>query len=157
MASRRFVVGCRREENAMLKMDREAEVVMAERFGKDTVLALATVEDGAPHVRNVDAYYENGAFYIVTDSRSGKMAQIRKDPRVAVAGEWFTGHGYAEDLGPFGCKANEGIANRLRQAFAAWLDNGHTDPAAEQTHVLRVTLRDGLLLSHGKRYALGEQ
>ena len=141
----------------MLVMDREAETIMAERFGKDAVIALATAADGVPHVRYVDAYYQAGAFYIVTDSRSQKMAQIQKNPQVAVAGEWFTGHGYAEDLGPFGCKANEGIANRLRQAFAAWLDNGHTDPAAEQTHVLRVTLRDGLLLSHGKRYALGEQ
>lgn len=141
----------------MLVMDREAETIMAERFGKDAVIALATAADGVPHVRYVDAYYQAGAFYIVTDSRSQKMAQIQKNPQVAVAGEWFTGHGYAEDLGPFGCKANEGIANRLRRAFAAWLDNGHTDPAAEQTHVLRVTLRDGLLLSHGKRYALGEQ
>lgn len=141
----------------MLRMDREAGTLMAERFGKDTTLALATVEDGAPHVRNVDAYYENGAFYIVTDSRSGKMAQIRKDPRVAVAGDWFTGHGYAEDLGPLGSKENEEIANKLRRVFAAWLDNGHTDPQAEQTHVLRVVLEDGLLLSHGKRFVLQKE
>lgn len=141
----------------MVKMDREAEAIMAERFGKDTTLALATVEDGAPHVRNVDAYYENGAFYIVTDSRSGKMAQIRKDPRVAVAGDWFTGHGYAEDLGPMGSKANTDLADKLRRVFAAWLDNGHTDPLAEQTHVLRVVLGDGLLFSHGKRFVLEEE
>ena len=85
----------------MLVMDREAETIMAERFGKDAVIALATVADGVPHVRYVDAYYQAGAFYIVTDSRSQKMAQIRQNPRVAVAGEWFTGHGHAEDLGPF--------------------------------------------------------
>lgn len=92
----------------MLVMDREAETIMAERFGKDAVIALATVADGVPHVRYVDAYYQAGAFYIVTDSRSQKMAQIRQNPRVAVAGEWFTGHGHAEDLGPFGQGGKQG-------------------------------------------------
>lgn len=64
----------------MLVMDRKAEAIMAERFGKDAVIALATVADGVPHVRKVNAYYQAGAFYIVTDSRSQKMAQIQKNP-----------------------------------------------------------------------------
>lgn len=141
----------------MLKMEQEAEAIMAQRFGKDTVLALATALGETPHVRSVNAYYENGAFYIVTDSRSQKMAQIQKNPQVAVAGEWFTGHGHAEDLGPFDRGENRDIANTLRQVFASWLMNGHTDPAAEETHILRVTLRDGLLLSHGTRYVLEDK
>lgn len=141
----------------MLKMEQEAEAIMAQRFGKDTVLALATALGETPHVRSVNAYYENGAFYIVTDSRSQKMAQIQKNPQVAVAGDWFTGHGYAEDLGPFDRAENRDIANKLRQVFASWLMNGHTDPAAEETHILRVTLRDGLLLSHGTRYVLEDK
>ena len=141
----------------MLKMEQEAEAIMAQRFGKDTVLALATALGETPHVRSVNAYYENGAFYIVTDSRSRKMAQIQKNPQVAVAGDWFTGHGYAEDLGPFDRAENRDIANKLRQVFASWLMNGHTDPSAEETHILRVTLRDGLLLSHGTRYVLEDK
>lgn len=141
----------------MLKMEQEAEAIMTQRFGKDTVLALATALGETPHVRSVNAYYENGAFYIVTDSRSQKMAQIQKNPQVAVAGEWFTGHGHAEDLGPFDRGENRDIANTLRQVFASWLMNGHTDPAAEETHILRVTLRDGLLLSHGTRYVLEDK
>ncbi len=141
----------------MLKMEQEAEAIMAQRFGKDTVLALATALGETPHVRSVNAYYENGAFYIVTDSRSQKMAQIQKNPQVAVAGDWFTGHGYAEDLGPFDRAENRDIANKLRQVFASWLMNGHTDPAAEETHILRVTLRDGLLLCHGTRYVLEDK
>ena len=141
----------------MLKMEQEAEAIMAQRFGKDTVLALATALGETPHVRSVNAYYENGAFYIVTDSRSQKMAQIQKNPQVAVAGDWFTGHGYAEDLCPFDRAENRDIANKLRQVFASWLMNGHTNPAAEETHILRVTLRDGLLLSHGTRYVLEDK
>ena len=47
----------------MKKFDQKAEKIMIERFGKDTVIALATVENGIPHVRNVNAYYEDGSFY----------------------------------------------------------------------------------------------
>ncbi len=49
----------------MKKISSEAEKIMVERFGKDTVIALATVEDGVPYVRSVNAYYENGAFYLL--------------------------------------------------------------------------------------------
>lgn len=50
----------------MKNISAEAEKIMIERFGKDTVIALATVEDGVPYVRSVNAYYENGVFYIIT-------------------------------------------------------------------------------------------
>ncbi len=46
----------------MKKMSREAKKIMMERFGKDTVIALATIEKEVPYVRYVNAYYENGAF-----------------------------------------------------------------------------------------------
>lgn len=47
--------------------------LMDERFGKDNVLALATLEDGLPAVRYVNAYYERGAFYICfTNFTAGK-------------------------------------------------------------------------------------
>ncbi|MDE6596651.1 MAG: pyridoxamine 5'-phosphate oxidase family protein, partial [Oscillospiraceae bacterium] len=67
--------------------------IMEERFGKDSIIALATVENGTPYVRNVDGYYEDGAFYVLTHVLSYKMKQIEKNPVVAIAGEWFTAHG----------------------------------------------------------------
>ena len=45
---------------------------MSERFGKDTIIALATVENEVHFVRYVNAYYENGAFYIITYALSIK-------------------------------------------------------------------------------------
>ena len=50
----------------MADWSREAEAVLAERFGKDSVLALATVEAGIPHVRSVNALYDGGAFYVLS-------------------------------------------------------------------------------------------
>ena len=43
-------------------IDPAAERILQERFGKDSVIALATLEDGRPSARFVNAYYEGGAF-----------------------------------------------------------------------------------------------
>ena len=130
----------------------EAKKTMKERFGKDAVMALATMENGMPSVRYVNAYYEDGAFYIITNARSGKMRQNKKEPRVALAGEWFTAHGMGIDLGYFGKEENRGVAEKLRQVFSQWIDNGHNDLGDENTIILCVKLTDGILLSHGTRY-----
>lgn len=136
----------------MIKIGPEAEKIMTGRFGKDSVIALATAENGVPYVRNVDAYYEDGAFYIITHAHSNKMKYIKNNPAVAIAGEWFTAHGTGMDLGYWGKKENREIAEKLKTAFAAWLDNGHTDLEDENTVILRVELTDGLLFSQGTRY-----
>ena len=57
----------------MINWSPEAETIMMERFGKDTILALATADNGVPYVRNVNAYYEDGAFYVITHALSNKM------------------------------------------------------------------------------------
>ena len=136
----------------MEKLSTEAEKIMIERFGKDTVIALATTENGIPYVRNVNAYYENGAFYIITYALSNKMKHIESNPTVAIAGDWFTAHGKGINLGYFGKKENDAIAQKLRTAFAEWIDNGHNNFDDENTIILCVELTDGLLLSHGTRY-----
>ena len=136
----------------MKNWNEEAKKTMKERFGKDTVMALATMENGMPSVRYVNAYYEDGAFYIITNARSGKMRQIKKEPRVALAGEWFTAHGMGIDLGYFGKEENRGVAEKLKQVFSQWIDNGHNDLGDENTIILCVKLTDGILLSHGPRY-----
>ena len=75
--------------------------IMSERFGKDTIIALATVENEVPFVRYVNAYYENGAFYIITYALSNKMRHMESNSTVAIAGEWFTAHGKSINLGYF--------------------------------------------------------
>ena len=136
----------------MGKLSPEAEKIMIERFGKDTVIAVATVENEMPYVRYVNAYYENGAFYIITYALSNKMKQLEKNPNVAIAGDWFTAHGKGVNLGYFGKEENRLIAEKLKTAFAEWIDNGHNNFDDENTIILCIELTDGLLLSHGTRY-----
>ena len=130
----------------------QAEKILTERFGKDNVIALATAENNVPYVRNVNAYYENGAFYIITYALSNKMKQISDNPTVAITGEWFTAHGKAVSLGFIGKSENTSIAEKLETVFASWIDNGHTDLNDENTIILCVKLTDAVLFSHGTRY-----
>lgn len=138
----------------MDKLTHEAENILIERFGKDTIIALATTENGVPYVRNVNAYYENRAFYVITYGLSNKMRQIEKNPLVAISGDWFTAHGEGMNLGYFHKEENAEIAGKLRNAFAKWINNGHNDFHDINTCILRIQLKNGLLLSHGTRYEI---
>ena len=69
-----------------MNWNEEAEAIMRERFGGDSLIALATAADNIPWVRGVNATYQDGYFYIITYDRSQKMEQIRKNPQVAISG-----------------------------------------------------------------------
>lgn len=130
----------------------EAKKLMNERFNHDTLISLATVDNNIPHVRTVDGYYEDGAFYVITYAKSNKMNQIENNPNVAVSGDWFTAHGKGINLGWFCKEENKSIAEKLKKAFEAWIDNGHNNFDDENTCILCIQLTDGVLFSHGTRY-----
>lgn len=135
-----------------MKLTEEAEKIMKERFGRDNVIALATVEGDMPCVRYVNAFYDQGAFYVITHGLSNKMRQLAENPQAAVAGDWFTARGRGIDLGYWGESGNAEIAGKLRRAFSAWIDNGHNDFQDENTRILQIRLESGVLFSHGTRY-----
>ena len=135
-----------------MRMTQEIKELMRERFGRDSLIALATVEDGLPWVRTVNAYYEDGAFYVLVNAYTNKMRQIAQEPRVAVSGDWFTGHGVAEDLGWVLDPGHAALFGRVREAFAGWYHNGHMDENDPASRLLRVRMTDGVLFSHGTRY-----
>ena len=136
-------------------MDRfdEAEKIMAERFGKDSVIALATIKDGVPQVRNVDAFYEDGCFWVVTWGLSNKMKEIAASPTVAVCGEWFQGHGTGESLGHVLLPRHEALMARLRVIFSAWYDH-HANEKDPNTSLLRIRMTRGVLMKEGTRYEM---
>ena len=138
----------------MEKLTKETDAILLERFGKDSIIALATAIDNIPYVRNVDAFYENGAFYVLTHGLSNKMKQIEENPAVALSGEWFTAQGKGVHLGYFGKADNARIAEKMRDVFSAWIDNGHNDFDDINTCILRIELTSGILFSNGKRYEI---
>lgn len=138
----------------MEPLSKETEAILLERFGKDSIIALATAVDSMPYVRSVDGFYEDGAFYVLTHRLSGKMRQIEQNPVVALSGEWFTAHGTGVDLGWFGKADNAHIANQMKRVFSAWIDNGHNDFDDVNTCILQIVLTHGVLFSNGCRYEI---
>ncbi|MDR0411809.1 MAG: pyridoxamine 5'-phosphate oxidase family protein [Treponema sp.] len=104
--------------------------------GKDNVISLATVAlepaaDGkpCPYVRDVDAYYEDGVFYVITSAKSIKMRQIAKNHEVsfAVCFEGISGNGTGENLGWVLEPKNAELRTKLRTAFAEWYDHANNE------------------------------
>lgn len=135
-----------------MKLNETIAAIMAERFGRDNLIALATMDGDSPAVRTVNAYYEAGCFYTVTYAQSGKMQQIGRNPKVAICGDWFTAHGFGESMGHILLPENANMAAKLRAAFAEWYGNGHVNEADPNTIILRIRLTEGVLFHHGTRY-----
>ena len=131
----------------------EAMQLLQEKLGdKDGLICLSTIalepgEDGKcrPASRIVDAYYEEGAFYIVTYATTNKMLQIAQNPAVSVSivVENFTADGIGENLGWVCDEKNEEMMAKLRVIFAAWYAEANNDEDPN-TCLLRIRLTKGL-------------
>lgn len=135
-------------------MNQEALKIMNERFGKDTIIVLGTMNGNYPAIRYVNAYYEEGSFYVITYALSNKMQQIGKNANVSVCAEWFTARGKGENIGYFGKVENKEIAEKLRKEFATWIDNGHNNFEDENTIILKINLENAVIFSNGTRYEI---
>jgi hypothetical protein len=129
--------------------------LLEEKFGggKDNAIALATIAreanaDGKPRpiVRTVDAYYENGVFYVTTYGKSNKMLQIAQNAEVSIATspEMFTASGIGENLGWVMDARNAEIRAKLRKAFAEWYDMANNEKD-ENCCILAIRLVKGTL------------
>ena len=129
--------------------------LLEEKFGngKDNAISLATIarepnSEGKPRpvVRSVDAYYEDGTFYVVTYAKSNKMLQIEQNPEVSVSGclEMFTANGVGENLGWVLDPKNAEIRTKLRTAFSEWYDMANNEKD-ENCCILAIRLTRGTL------------
>jgi uncharacterized pyridoxamine 5'-phosphate oxidase family protein len=130
--------------------------ILNEKFGnyKDNVLGLATIAldlnaDGKPRpvVRDVDAFYEDGAFYSITYAKSTKIQQIAQNNEVAIAVnfEWFTASGVGENLGWVLKPENAEIRTKLRKAFEKWYDMANNEND-ENCCFLKISLTNGIIV-----------
>jgi len=77
----------------------------------------------------VDAYYEDGVFYITTHGKSNKMQQIAQnnDVSIATCPEMFTAIGIGENLGWVLDPKNAELRTKLRKVFAQWYDSANNE------------------------------
>ena len=129
--------------------------IMTQLFGKDSLIAIATTDGERLYNRMVDAYYEDGAFYVSTYALSNKMRQAESNPEVAVcAVDWFSGHGNGRNLGWVLDPKNAEIRLKLREAFV-WYDDVNNEQN-QNCCILEIRLTDGMLIKdhHAVRYQI---
>ena len=139
-------------ENAMKLMEERCG------NGKDNVIAIATIAltpnaagNPRPAVRMVDAYYEDGMFYVSTDAQKSKTLEIEKNNEVAIGGlDWFAAQGTAENLGWVKDEKNAEIRAKMKKFFG-WFD-AHGDEDNPNSIVLRIILTDGTITDNDKKY-----
>ena len=127
--------------------------LMAERGGRESLIAIATMDGNKPRVRMVDGYYEDGAYYVVTYTLSNKMKQIAANKDVAVCDvEWITANGAGENLGHVLDEKNAAMMLKVRKAFEKWYSNGHVNEKDPNTCLLRIKLTNAVITDHAKKY-----
>lgn len=127
--------------------------ILNERFGRDSLLSLATVDEkGVPWSRTVNAIFDQDSFYTITYALSNKIRHIQSNPHIAISGDWFSGHALAQNLGFIRLEQNREIAQKLRAAFASWYENGHIKEDDPHTIILKMQLTDGILFASGTKY-----
>lgn len=132
-----------------------AMTMMTERFGKDSLIAIATADGTRVHNRIVDAYYEDGVFYVTTHALSNKVQQVGSNPEVAVcAVDWFSGHGIGRNLGWVLSPQNAELRAKLREVFV-WYDAANNEKD-QNCCILEIRLTDGMLIKdhHAVRYQI---
>jgi len=138
----------------MSKYD-EGMAILEKKFGnnKDNIVALATIAleptaDGKPRpvVRDVDAYYEDGVFYVITWGESSKMLQIAQNNEIAITPcfGWFTASGVGENLGWVLDPKNAELRTKLRKAFEKWYDMAN-DENNKNCCYLALRLTNGII------------
>ncbi len=129
---------------------------LEDKFGgiKDNVIGLSTISlsqssENLPisSVRDVDAHYSNGCFYIVTHALTHKVKQISMNPNVAIVVpfEGFTAHGTGENLGWVLEPKNKKLRIKLREVFSKWYDEAN-DESDQNCCFLKIELKDAVLM-----------
>lgn len=135
--------------------------LMQERCGnadKDNFITLTTVAltpnatgNPRPTVRIVNAYYENGVFYVSTGASKNKTAEIAKCNEVVIGGlNGFAFHGVAENLGWVKEEKNVEIRSNMKKVFEWFADEGGED--SPDSIVLKITLTSGNIFDSEKKY-----
>ncbi len=129
--------------------------------GKDNVVALATIslelsDEGnpKPKVRDVDAFYEDGVFYITTHALSNKILEIEKNPEVSISVNFedFFSSGKGKNLGWVLEPSNRYIREKLRNAFKDWYDLANKEND-QNCCILAIYLTKGILrIDHGVNF-----
>lgn len=125
--------------------------ILDELFSRDFQFALATAQQNIPSLRMVDTFYDNGAFWIVTNRKSRKVQDIQSNPQVALCSYLYSFSGKAFVAGHPLEQANKKIREKLVKAFAPWYF-AHNNEEDEDMCYLCVKPTSGFFFKDGTGY-----
>ena len=125
--------------------------VLEELFAKDYQFALATSNDNIPSVRLVDAFYNSGAFYIVSYVKSQKVKDIEKNSEISMCNKLYRFSGNACNIGHPLSEGNYAIREKLINVFEPWyfVHNNEND---ENMCYVKIELKQGFFYKDGTGY-----
>ncbi len=132
---------------------KSANDLMKEQFGHDVVIALATCTADGVSVRNVNGYYKDCCFYVVTHTGSHKMKDVEKNSNVAICRDLMNAHGKAENLGSPKAESNKELRDELKNVFVAFYER-HVDEDDPGTCILKIELTDAVSFGNDKKYII---
>ena len=109
--------------------------VMESLFARDCLFSLATSAGDAPTVRVVDAYYQEGAFYVVAYTSTQKARDIAVNPNVAMCDMFKRFSGKAEIIGHPLDEKNREIREKLIKVFEGWYFLHNNESDAEMCYI----------------------
>ncbi|MCK5130168.1 MAG: pyridoxamine 5'-phosphate oxidase family protein [Clostridiales bacterium] len=131
----------------------DIQILLNKQFGQDTTMSLATCVDNYVTVREIDAYYSKGSFYITTHEASTKMKQIVENPNVALCKGLFSATGIAINLGHPTSDTNKELRDELRKVFYKFYDN-HVDENNPGTCFLKIDLSKAVAFDKENKYEI---
>lgn len=127
--------------------------VIKELFGKDVTFSLATSRDDIPAIRVVDVFYDDGAFWIVTNKKSNKAMEIENNPNCTLCDRLYRFTGKAYIAGHPCEEKNKQIRGKLIKAFEPWYF-AHNNEDDENMCYIRVDLQEGFFYKDGTGYSI---
>ena len=120
---------------------------VVEPIGADIAIEASDDKMSYPCIRQVDAYYEEGVFYVTTWAQSNKMLQISNNKNVAFSNcpNGITGRGIGENLGWVLDPKNAELRVKLRKVFSKWYDEAN-DEKNENCVILAIRITKALIL-----------
>ncbi|MCM1195297.1 MAG: hypothetical protein NC099_01940 [Corallococcus sp.] len=130
-----------------------AKEVMEENFGHVVELCLASCVDSNVTVRDLNAYYENGKFYILSKESNSLIRDISVNPRVGLCHGSHNIYGTAKSLGHPLEKQNAALRKTLRKQFSLNYDEYVTEHNPEM-RIVEVTVTAAETYTRYHRYEI---
>lgn len=129
----------------------ESLEVMSVLFAKDYHFALATVKNNVPSIRFIDAFFDDGVFYIVTYSKSQKVEELTQNSNVSLCNRLYRFSGKAYNIGHPTLTENKEIREKLIKVFEPWYFE-HNNENDENMCYVKVELEQGFFYKDGTGY-----